>query len=169
MAEALLRERLANHSIPATVVSAGLALADEPAAEEVLELMGNRKLDVSAHRSRILQPDDVARADLVLGMARMHVREAVLLDHDVLWRAFTLKELVRLAAEQGARPREVGFDEWLAKLGAGRSPSNYLSPSDEDDIEDPMGRRFGVFKKVANEIDELVTQLVDLAFPPLFA
>ena len=39
--------------------------------------MADRGLDTSGHRSRNLRPDLVTGADLVIGMARSHVREAV--------------------------------------------------------------------------------------------
>ena len=91
--------------------------------------------------------------------------EAVLLDREALARSFTLKELVRLGAEEGPRPDDVPLDEWLAKVGKGRTPFGYLGDSEEDDIEDPIGRRFAVYKKVANEIESRVDELVDLAWP----
>ena len=46
MAEALLRRALASHSVEATVSSAGLLRAGMPAAEEVIELMDGRGLDL---------------------------------------------------------------------------------------------------------------------------
>jgi protein-tyrosine phosphatase len=165
MAEALLRDRLRTRGVDASVSSAGIATEDLPPTDEVLELLRGAGLDASAHRSRIIDKHLVDRADLIIGMARMHVREVALFAPPKFPVTFTLKELVRLGGEAGPRPRDVGLDAWLRDLGRSRSPAAHLALPDDDDVEDPMGRRFGVYKKVAAEITELVDRLVDLAWP----
>ena len=68
MAEALLRDALRGQ-IDITVESAGLgALVDHPAADEAVELMHERGLDISSHRARQLTPELVAATDLILVM-----------------------------------------------------------------------------------------------------
>ena len=165
MAEALLQDRLDQRGAKADVSSAGVIAQDRPATDEVIELMAGRGLDVTAHRSRLLSAPMVSRADLVLGMAREHVREAVLLDPAAFARSFTFKELVHLAQDAGARPADQAFDDWLACLSEGRTPVAHLGLSDSDDVDDPMGRRFSFYKRVAAEIEQLTDLLVDLAWP----
>src|SRR5689334_22069461 len=93
MAAALLGRRLVEAGIAAVVTSAGLLFDGKPATDHGLAVMADRGLDTSGHRSRKLRPDLLAGADLVIGMARSHVREAVALaGPDLLRRAFTLKE-----------------------------------------------------------------------------
>jgi protein-tyrosine-phosphatase len=92
------------------VRSAGLLPGGAPASEGSRTAMRERGLDLGEHRSTRLEAALVARADLVLGMTREHVREAVVLDRDALARAFTLRELVGLAERHDPR----GHDESLA-------------------------------------------------------
>ena len=71
-------------------------------------VLAGRGLDISSHRSRTMSRQLLAEADLVVGMAREHVREAVLAVPDLWARAFTLKELVRrITGELGAKPTVV--------------------------------------------------------------
>ena len=58
----------------------------------------------------------LARADLVLGMERRHVREAVVLLPEIMPKAFTLKELVRRGEEFGARTRGRSLEDWLVDV-----------------------------------------------------
>ena len=165
MAEALLRRGLADRGVAATVSSAGVATEDQPPTEEVIELMKSRKIDVTGHRSRLLDPAIVAGSDLIVGMAREHVREVSILDPSAFPRTFTITELVRLGEANGPRPPEQSLAAWLVALGAERTPAAHLTLTDADDIEDPIGRRFGVYKRVAAELDDLTQRLVDLGWP----
>src|SRR5512134_2669159 len=99
MAAALLRDRRPSLA----VVSAGLLPGGASTPRHAVRAMAVRGLDVSGHVSRRLGPPDLAAADLVVTLERRHLREAVVADHDVLGRAFTLKELVRRGEEAGAR------------------------------------------------------------------
>jgi protein-tyrosine phosphatase len=164
MAEAFLRRDLAQRGVEARVSSAGTLRDGMAAAEEVVELMDKRGLDVEAHRSRRLVPEMLASADLVIGMTRDHVREAALMDFDCFARSFTLKEIVRRGTAVGPRRSDEDLQSWLKRVADGREPRDYLF-ADDDDIEDPMGRRFSVFKRAATEIEDLTTALVGLAWP----
>lgn len=174
MGEALLRDRLARRGIDARVSSAGLLGDDVPASDGSVRAMTRRGLDLSAHRSRRLTAEAIDAADLVLGMAREHVREAVVLVPDALGRTFTLREVVRRAEAVGprrpvdrSRP-DLGlepFDAWLARVGEGRRPSDLLGSSPDDDVEDPMGMSRRAYERTAVVISDLVDRLVDLAFP----
>ena len=165
MAETMLRARLAARGVPAEVSSAGTATEGEPASDEVLELLRARGLDGSSHRSRRLDADRLADADLVVAMARLHVRDAALVDPGAFGRTFTLKELVRRGEEAGGRRPDEDLAAWLARVGEGRQPARLLGDAPADDVVDPVGRRFGVFKKVARELDDQLDRLVALAWP----
>ena len=80
MAERLLARALrdATHTdealLPPLVVSAGVqASAGGFASEGAVEALSDLGLDLSDHRTRALTPELLARADLVLGMARPHL------------------------------------------------------------------------------------------------
>lgn len=170
MGEVLLRDRLARAGVDAEVRSAGLVSEGVPASPNGVKVMAKRGLDLGAHRSQKLSPDAVARADLVLGMAREHVREAVVLDPASLAKTFTLRELARRAERVG--PRRPGPDgeleplaDWLARVGAGRRAADLLGTSTDDDVADPIGLSKRTYERTAQEIEDLVTTIVRHAFP----
>lgn len=164
MAEAFLRRRLSDAGVEARVHSAGLLSDGLAATQHGVRVMADLGLDTSAHRSRRLVRELVAGADLVLGMAREHVREAVVFEAEAWPRSFTLKELVRRGEQRGARPPGQPFDEWLAKMHAGRERSDFVGRSPDDDIADPIGANIDVYRRTAAEIDDLVRRLVLLAW-----
>ena len=124
--------------------------------------MAHRGLDTSGHRSRRLRPDLVAGADIVIGMARVHVREAVALVPDALGRAFTLKEIVRRGEERGGRAPGEPLEAWLARLSAGRRTADLLGDSDADDVADPIGGPRRSYERTADELDDLTARLARL-------
>ena len=161
MAEGLLRARLAYAGIPGTVSSAGLLYDGEPASPPGVEVLRARGVDISGHLSRIMQPEHLAAADLIVAMGRKHAREAVVMDRSVLSRTFTLKELVRRATEL---PPMVGqsTDDYLTELTAGRAARELLGDSDDDDIVDPIGKPIRAYERTAEELDTLIDRMVGL-------
>jgi protein-tyrosine-phosphatase len=166
MAEGFLRRRLGARQVDATVSSAGTRTQGRPPVDEVIELMDDRDIDITEHKSRLISKQLVTDADLVICMAREHLREVVLIDADSYARTFTLKELVRLADEAGPRPTDLSIPDWLRKLDDGQPSIGF---SELDDIEDPVGRRFAVYRKSCEEIEGLVDRMVELVWPSLFA
>lgn len=164
MVEALLRRRLADLGVDARVSSAGRLWDGSPATPEGVAALGALGIDASRHRARILGAAMCRSADLVLAMAREHVRHAVSVDPDVWPRAFTLKELVRRGEAVGARSAGQDLDEWLAKVHAGRRPGDLLGASAADDVADPYGAPAAVYRRTAAELDDLTARLVDLAW-----
>jgi protein-tyrosine phosphatase len=164
MAEAMLRHRLDRLGVDAVVHSAGVSIEGRPASPPGVQVLGRRGLDITAHRSRTVTSVMVAHADLVIGMAREHVREAVALAPESWPRAFTLKELVRRAAGVGPRPPEESLDGWLDRVHEGRRPAELLGWSPDDDVADPIGLSPSFYAETADEIDRLVDKLVGLAW-----
>ncbi|MFN0091794.1 MAG: low molecular weight phosphatase family protein [Acidimicrobiales bacterium] len=167
MAEALLRRQLSEFGVPAQIASAGLLYQGRPASPEAVRALAARGVDLGAHRSRLLSADLVGGADLVLAMAREHLREAAVLAPGAFAKTFGLKELIRLGEAGGVRQEHETLAAWLARVGAGRDPSGLLGPSPDDDVSDPVGQPFARFEECAAELDGLVTRFVDLAWPPL--
>ena len=169
MAEALLRRHLSSAAVVAEVSSAGLLEEDHPAAPEVVELLLEQGIDYTAHRSRRLTSALIQDSDLVLAMAREHLREAVLLVPNAFGSIFTLRELVRRGEAQppsssssslaGGAVERVA---WLGALGAERQPRQLLGSSREDDIADPMGGALSEFRRTLAELDDLSSRLAQL-------
>ncbi len=109
----------------------------------------------------------VGSADLVVGMAREHVRETVIRRPDRYGRVFTLREIVRRGDEAGPRGPDETVDDWLGRLHAGRTPSAHLGASPLDDVADPVGRGPEVYERTAAELDVLVGRLADLLWEPV--
>jgi len=165
MAEALLRARLGTAGVDAVVQSAGDLHAGVPAASGAVRAMRARGLDLSSHRSRSLTGDLLDRADVVIAMARRHVRSAVSLRPGAWPRAFTLKELVRRGSGIGPRKPGESFDDWLGRIHAGRERRALLGDDPRDDIADPIGGPDRLYEATAVELGQLVDDLVSLAFP----
>lgn len=168
MAEAMLRHRLEAAGVEATVSSAGLHPGGRPATPHGIEVMAARGLDTRAHVSRQLAADLVASADVILAMAREHVREVAVVDAAALARAFTLKELVRLGEAVGPRSGDESLADWLTRVGRTRERQRLMGVGHDPhyDVEDPVGRGRGDYEATADELDELLARLVGLAFAP---
>jgi protein-tyrosine phosphatase len=164
MAEALLRDRLARRGVPSHIHSCGLLDEGVPASAHGVDVLRAQQLDLSRHRSRTITRDLVTGTDLLLGMARLHVREAVVLAPEVWPRSFTLKELVRRGEDIGARAAGQSVEEWLLKAHAGRTHTDLLGDDTRDDIFDPMGSSRAVYEKTAAELTDLTDRLVALLF-----
>ncbi len=164
MAEALLRHHLASAGVEASVSSAGLHPGGRPATQHGVACMAARGLDLSGHVSRQLARELVDAADLVIAMAREHVREVAVLDPDALARTFTLKELVALGERTGPREADGPLDAWLRRAGQGRDTKRLLGVGHDPelDVEDPIGRDRTAYEATAEELDDLLGRLVTL-------
>ncbi|MGI8984669.1 MAG: hypothetical protein ACR2HM_09090, partial [Acidimicrobiales bacterium] len=164
MAEALLRHRLATLGADARVASAGLLRPGQPASGHGVDIGHGRGLDMTAHRSQVMTRQLLAAHDLVLAMAREHVREAVVLDPSSWPRTFTLKELVRRGEAIGPRRTGEPVADWLARAGQGRRVAELNGASPSDDVADPYGGPRSAYERMATELDDLVDRLVALVF-----
>lgn len=165
MAQGFLTAELASRGVGGTVRSAGTAVGPERPPVDAVAAMAAWGIDTSGHRARALEDGLLDAADLVLGMTRAHVREAVARVPAVLPRAFTLKELVRRATGVGARPTDEPFAAWLARVGEGRSRRALVGRSAGDDVADPIGGPPEAYQATAAELHGLVVALCDLAWP----
>jgi protein-tyrosine-phosphatase len=163
-----MAEALFNHLVPsgrAHASSVGLLFDDRAASENSVVAMSDRGLDIRSHVSRKMSAEHVQDADLVIGMAREHVREAVVLVPGSFRRTFTLKELVRRAQAVGPRSAGSSLDGYLDQVGAGREVRDLLGVHRDDDVADPMGGSLREYRATAVELEQLVTQLVGLLWP----
>lgn len=165
MAEALLRRALADRGIPGEVRSAGRLAEGEPASAGAVQAMAAYGLDLSGHRSHRLTAADVRAAELILGLAREHVRDVVVLEPATWARTFTVKEIVRRGVQIGSRKPEEPVGAWLARVHEGRERSDLLGESPEDDVADPMGGPLAGYLAAAELLDERLGTLTELLWP----
>lgn len=147
------------------VQSAGRLPGGVQASPPAVDLVAERGLDLAAHVSRTATPEMVASSDLILGMAREHVRDAILLKPAVRNRAFTLKDLVRRSKLIGPRGAGQSLADWLGQAAAGRTTADLLGAAATDDVADPMGQSKARYRACADELDDLLARLAALAFP----
>lgn len=167
MAEALLARGLAASGRAGFVRSAGLLREGDPPPPEVISAMAGYGLDVAAHRSSVLGSGALSDAQLVLGMAREHVRHAVVADPAAWPRTFTLKELVRRGQDNGSGAPGETLADWLARIHDGRDRLALLGDSPDDDVPDPIGGPPGAYAAIAAQLDDLVGRLIVLCGPLL--
>jgi protein-tyrosine phosphatase len=166
MGAALLRRELHRRDPDVVVASAGVVARDgSPATAGTVAAARAFGIDLHGHRSRAATADVVGAADLLLGMERIHVREAVVLHPRAFAHSFTLKELVRRGEERGpCQPGETQV-AWLAALHRGRRAADLLGSSPDDDVADPTGDLSVDHDTMASEVDDLVLRLVRLLWP----
>ncbi|MFT3917324.1 MAG: low molecular weight protein-tyrosine-phosphatase [Anaeromyxobacteraceae bacterium] len=120
MAAVLLEARLRERGASARVESAGLAaLVGEPAAPLALELVGERGLDLSAHRARQLGPALVRGADLVLVMEHGHQRAVEAFHPPARGRVIPLGRWGGFDVPDPHRRGRAAFEEALALIERG--------------------------------------------------
>jgi len=165
MAAALFAGQIAHLAESSEVSSAGLSAGEIDGTEvppEVLEVMAPYGIDLRGHRSRALTPSMLIEADLVIGMARRHIQEAVLLDPPCWPKAFTLKELVRRGAVAGPRRPDQGIRSWIDSVHGDRSRASLAHRSAADEVNDPYGADLARYRATADELARLTAQLAGL-------
>lgn len=159
MAQALLQRSLDQAGVVASVESSGTMDLLRPAEPEAVQVMAEMGLDISSHISRPLTTDQIRSVDLVIGLAREHVRDAALLLPDALPRMFTLKEIVRRSGDVMGPGNSETLDSWLSRLIADRTLDALLGDSIIDDIIDPIGLPVSDYRNTAYEISQLADSL----------
>jgi low molecular weight protein-tyrosine phosphatase len=119
-------------------------------------------IDISGHLARRLDPEEVARSTVIIGMAIEHVDTVVYEVPEVRSRAFTLKELVRLVEALPPVERE-GRDPVHDRVEAAEDLRRRGFAGNPHDLEipDPLGMPFEAFRGVAGELDAWCSRLAD--------
>ena len=138
MAEAILKNMLEDAGLDVEVASAGTSVFYEGgASKQAVEVMEERGIDLSSHRSRPVGREHLEKADLVLTMTRAHKRAVLDMVPEISEKVFTLKEYVN----QGPEGAQDG---------------------DDLDIADPFGRPVEYYRTCAAEIEEALEKLVEV-------
>lgn len=148
MGEALLRHELAARGCEGIEVSScgTWASAPQPATAHAVTVLEARGIDLSSHRSRVLDAAELEEADLVVAMTSVHVREIEEMAPAALPKVRLMKELVELELRPGAGLRAV--------LAATRP-----APRRDLDVDDPMGMLPRTYERAAGEIEAGVKAL----------
>ena len=164
MVEAFLAQRFSLIAPNELVHSAGMLREGDPPPIDMISVMADYGLDVTAHRSRVVTCGDLADAGLVLAMTREHVRCIVVRAPDAWPRTFTLKELVRRGEEAGPRPPGESLASWLRRVHDGRERRALLGECFSDDVADPMDGPPQTFAATAAQLAALADRLVGLGW-----
>ncbi len=168
MAQTILSDLLAERGIRAEIASAGLLPGGQPMpleTQEALRVLGHDGPGLGAQRSHQVTDSDVTSADLVVGMARNHVREVVVRMPETWDKTFTLKELVRRGLAVEARRADEELRSWLGRVADDRDRQDLLGSATVDDVADPIGGSSSMFEQTANEIQRLCVSLSTLLWP----
>ncbi len=96
MAEAIARSLVEQEEptgITTVVESAGIATDDgHEASVDAVEVMRERGLDLTGHRSRMLTPEMIDRAEVVYTMTHMHAQRAMSIAPNAVHKVFPLSE-----------------------------------------------------------------------------
>jgi protein-tyrosine phosphatase len=149
-----------------SVASAGLLEGGYASPPEVVTVMEELGIDLSGHSSRQISPELVVESDVIVGMARRHAREVVLLDGAAWDHTFTLKEFVRRGDLVGGRGPDEALRVWLDALHEGRKRTDLVGSSVADDVADPIGGPLEGYRKTARELGELVGRAAALLLAP---
>ena len=164
LAEAFVRRLTLG--LPVTTESFGtLELEDAPALPEALEIGLQCGLDLSSHRTRHVGHASLDQVDLVLGFDETHVRRAVVDAKAPRRRAFTLRGIARVLPAAEVFPQEdviLRARQALDQLEEMRGAEPESGRRDE--MPDPFGRSWNVYRDTAAEIRELSIQLVETLF-----
>jgi protein-tyrosine-phosphatase len=157
-----------------TVDSSGVfAPPGVPAMARMQELTGARGIDLSAHRSRPLDEQGIAVADLLLTMTRKQADLIGLRATGVVTRCFVLDELVALldavatvpirTDADGGGPAITGLPaDPRERVLAAHARRPFRMPSPDDDIGDPLPHSSITPEAAFDRIDRAVTALAAL-------
>lgn len=164
MAEAFLCRAARQGGLGLTVESAGTLEGDRAVSSQAAAICARAGTDISAHRSKVLTLEAIDRSDLILGMAREHVRAVVTTQPQAWDRSFTLKEFVR-RGEATPPGTGQGLAQWLAALGAHRRRGDLMGWSDDDDVFDPIAAGPEKMEETGAEVQRLVGRALQLLEP----
>jgi protein-tyrosine phosphatase len=115
-------------------------------------ILRDQGIDATGFRARRLSGTILDRADLVVTAEREHRAAVARLSPEHAVKSFTLRQLARLLEVSTAPPHDTSaVQRVLAHAQAARGFGGAASPA--DDIGDPWGRRRGVYRRTAKQLD----------------
>jgi protein-tyrosine phosphatase len=162
----LLRQQLGDTmGAEVTVHSAGTLGGDVGPPIELVQEGRSFGLELGGHVPLIVDPGMIQEANLVVGLAREHVRETVVAVPNSFPRTFTLKEIVRRGLQVGSRGANEELGTWLDRVHGARRHTELMGASSDDDVLDPMGGSPDDYRRMLAEVTALTLSLRSLAWP----
>lgn len=104
MAAALMERKIRQrglNDIVVKVISAGTGTVDGlPASAEAIEVMKQRDIDLTGHKSAQLTPEMIDAADLILVMTARHKQQVLSLNPNAVDKVFMLNEFILSSSEK---------------------------------------------------------------------
>jgi protein-tyrosine-phosphatase len=155
MAEGLFRHAVSQRDCDIEVSSVGTwAYQGDHATSEAIDVLRERGIDLSGHRSQAMDQRALEEADVIVAMTSVHRKEILKVDRGAEKKIVLMKELVELALE-GDLPdsTEARIDRLL---GAARPEWRRAL-----DLDDPMGKPVGAYERTADHIEMGIEVLVE--------
>ncbi len=166
LAAGLVMDRLAALEQPVNVESAGVAaLVGEPVDAGTASIAHELGIDLSAHRARQLDQEQLARAHLVLTATRRVRGAAVQLHAPAVQYTFTLRQFGRILASAGEPfvPDPERTEDQVEQLRHFAAKHRGLQAPPEpaaDDIIDPFKRAASAHEQALREMSPALRQLL---------
>lgn len=146
---------------PTTVQSAGTyALPGASMPHEAVQLLAERGVQITNdHRAREINPEMIAKADLVLTMTLGHRQEVIEMQPSALRKTFTLREFARVLtvmteedADSASTAPPMNFTELVNSVSSYRGivGSNPIEKNDE--VIDPYKSSLKVWQQSLNQM-----------------
>lgn len=138
------------------VSSAGTWAYDgNPATPDAVATVAQDGIDLSDHRSRPIEMDELLAADVIVAMTSVHVRELTSLAPEVVDRIVLMKELREI--DPVSVPEDAPVDQKVDALLRGERPGRRRSL----DVDDPMGLPASAYERCARELRAGIDVLVE--------
>jgi protein-tyrosine phosphatase len=160
-----LRQQLGGAGSEVTVHSAGTVEVGVGTPRALLVEGRALGIDLADHLPRMIDPDMIQAADLVVSLTRQHLRETVIAVPSSFPRTFTLREIVRRGVHTGPRGAAEDLGAWLTRLHDGRRRTDLMGASPDDDIVDPLGGTPDDYRQMLTDVLGLTETLRNLAWP----
>ncbi len=136
--------------------SAGFLDAGVSCPSDLVDVLRNRRIDATAHRSYQLDQASLDAAELLLTMEGRHVQKATMISPDSFPKIVPIREAAMVLDRLG--PAQTSIEEFVEELNRKRDPRHYLGT--QWDVADPYGGRAKAYRKAVAEIEELVTSVI---------
>lgn len=125
------------------------------ATSEAIRAVAALGVDIARHRSRPLESPEVGRADLIVAMTSVHVREILSVAPEAASKLLLLKQLletdVRLSPEASPQER-------VRALTSARRPELRRS----HDLDDPIGLGYAAYERCLSELRVAIEKLAGI-------
>ena len=152
--------------LPLELHSYGLYdLGPEPPLREALVAAERLEIDISQHRARPLEGENLAASDLVLGFERIHVATAVVDAGARRERTFTLPELVELLEDTEIPAAADPVERARLGVSAAHERRTVIGPDEVfPEVADPWSQPNAVYVETARAVDVLCRRLARRLF-----